>query len=113
MEEYYKVCRECAAIEGRAGGQPVTRRAGEGEEDVGRANWKRGASECTILTSFVPLFTSRSLAQESSPGKKACHAIQSMLEECDTSDEDAVLYVISEQCKLTQRVCNKIVHSVQ
>ena len=27
-----------------------------------------------------------------------------MLEECDSSDEDATLYIISEQCRLKQRV---------
>ena len=42
--------------------------------------------------------------QEPNPAKKACPAIQSMLEECDASEEDAVLHVISEQCKLIQRV---------
>ncbi len=30
--------------------------------------------------------------------------VDPMLEECDSSDEDATLYVISEQCQLKQRV---------
>lgn len=47
----------------------------------------------------------RVLLQENSPSKKACPMVQNMLEECDSPDEDSVLFVISQDCTIQERVC--------
>ena len=40
----------------------------------------------------------------SSPSKKHCPVIQNVLEECDHSDKDSIMFIISEHGELKQKV---------